>query len=97
LAIHKVFGDHARRVPVSSIKALTGHSMGGASAIEAIACVQAIRTGIIPPTWNYETADPDCDLDYVPNAPRAMAVRVAVNNSYAFGGNNASLVLGALS
>lgn len=96
LAIHKVFGDRAPEVPVSSGKALTGHAMGGASAIEAIACVQAIRTGTIPPTWNYETPDPDCDLDYVPNAPRPARVQVAINNSYAFGGNNASVVLGRI-
>jgi 3-oxoacyl-[acyl-carrier-protein] synthase II len=96
LAIKKVFGARAHEIPVSSIKALTGHVMGGASAIEAIACVLAIQTGTIPPTWNYETPDPDCDLDYVPNAPRAADVRVAVNNSYAFGGNNASVILGAV-
>jgi 3-oxoacyl-[acyl-carrier-protein] synthase II len=94
LAIKKVFGEHAAAIPVTSIKALTGHAMGGASALEAIACVLAIRNGTVPPTWNYETPDPECDLDYVPNAPRAVEVRVAVNNSYAFGGNNASLVLG---
>ncbi|MFQ5601008.1 MAG: beta-ketoacyl-[acyl-carrier-protein] synthase II, partial [Candidatus Krumholzibacteriia bacterium] len=96
LAIKKVFGERAHRIPVSSIKALTGHVMGGASALEAIACVRAIQTGTIPPTCNYETPDPECDLDYVPNQPRASEVRVAINNSYAFGGNNASLVLGAV-
>jgi 3-oxoacyl-[acyl-carrier-protein] synthase II len=97
LAIRKVFGERAGAVPVSSIKALTGHVMGGASALEAVACVLAIRHGIVPPTWNYETPDPDCDLDYVPNEPRRVRVRFAVNNSYAFGGNNASLVLGEAS
>jgi 3-oxoacyl-[acyl-carrier-protein] synthase II len=97
MAIEKVFGERAHDIPVSSIKALTGHVMGGASAIEAVACVGAIQRGTVPPTWNYETPDPECDLDYVPNAPRAVEVRVAVNNSYAFGGNNASVILGAVS
>jgi 3-oxoacyl-[acyl-carrier-protein] synthase II len=97
LAIKKVFGKRAYDIPVSSIKALTGHVMGGASALEAIACTLAIQEGVVPPTWNYETPDPDCDLDYVPNAPRHIPVRVAVNNSYAFGGNNASVILGAVS
>jgi 3-oxoacyl-[acyl-carrier-protein] synthase II len=97
LAIKNVFGKRAHDLPVSSIKALTGHVMGGASAIEAVACVKAIQTDMVPPTCNYETPDPDCDLDYVPNEARSLEVQVAVNNSYAFGGNNASLVLGAAS
>jgi 3-oxoacyl-[acyl-carrier-protein] synthase II len=93
MAIKQVFGEAAYRIPVSSIKSMLGHAMGAASAIEAVACVLAIRHGEVPPTINLETPDPECDLDYVPNTARACEVRVAMNNAYAFGGNNASLVL----
>jgi 3-oxoacyl-[acyl-carrier-protein] synthase II len=93
VAIHKVFGDHARRVPVSSIKALIGHTLGAAGAIEAVASVLALRRGVIPPTWNFIEADPDCDIDCVPNEPRPVGLRHVLSNSYAFGGNNSSLVL----
>lgn len=94
-AIHAVFGARARSVPVSSIKALTGHMMGAASAVEAIACILAIRDGIVPPTWNHQTPDPECDLDVVPNQPRGLRQRLVLNNSYAFGGNNACVALAA--
>ncbi len=94
-AMHAVFGDRARRVPISSIKALTGHMMGAAGAVEAIACVLAMRHGVIPPTWNWTEPDPACDVDCVPNAPREARLRHVVSNSYAFGGNNASLLLSA--
>jgi len=93
LAIKKVFGEAARRVPISSAKSMLGHTMGAASAIETAICALAIASGRIPPTINYETPDPDCDLDYVPNQAREARVDVAMNNAYAFGGNNASLIL----
>jgi 3-oxoacyl-[acyl-carrier-protein] synthase II len=94
LAIRTVFGRAAERVPVSSIKALTGHTMGAAGAIESVASILALRHQTIPPTWNFETPDPDCPLDVVPNAPRAANLRTVLNNSYAFGGNNASILFG---
>ncbi|MDX1385688.1 MAG: beta-ketoacyl-[acyl-carrier-protein] synthase family protein, partial [Thermoanaerobaculia bacterium] len=93
LALKSVFGERAYDVPVSSIKSMLGHTMGAASAIETVACALALRDGRIPPTIDYETPDPDCDLDYVPNEAREVAIRVAMNNAYAFGGNNASLIL----
>lgn len=95
LAIHRLMGEGARSVPVSSIKALTGHMMGAAGAVEAIACLLAIEHGMIPPTWNWVQADPECDIDCVPNEPRRAGLRHVLSNSYAFGGNNASLVLSA--
>lgn len=94
LAVKEVFGPHASSVPMSSIKSMLGHTMGAASAIEAIACVLAIRDGVLPPTINYETPDPECDLDYIPNTPRRRDVDIALNNAFAFGGNNSCLVLG---
>jgi len=93
LAVKRVFGDGAYAIPMSSIKSMLGHTMGAASAIEAAACALALSTDLIPPTINYATADPECDLDYVPNSARQHPVKVAMNNAYAFGGNNASLVL----
>ncbi len=92
LAYRRVFGDRARRVPVSSIKSMLGHTMGAASAREAVACSLAVATGRVPPTVNYEEPDPDCDLDVVPNEARELPVAVAMNNAYAFGGNNASVI-----
>ncbi|HEY1377528.1 MAG TPA: beta-ketoacyl-[acyl-carrier-protein] synthase family protein [Gemmataceae bacterium] len=93
LAIKRVFGDAAYRVPVSSVKSMLGHAMGAASAIEAAVCALAVATGHIPPTINLDDPDPECDLDYVPHAARACPVTVAVNNAYGFGGANSSLVL----
>lgn len=90
-AIKNIFKE--KKVPVSSIKSMLGHTMGAASAIEAIACCLAIKNNIIPPTINYETPDPECDIDCVPNVSRKQKVNVALNNGFAFGGNNACLVI----
>lgn len=92
-AIREVLGPRYRSVPISSIKSMLGHTMGAASALEAITCALVIKNDIIPPTINYETPDPECDIDCVPNHSRKQSVNVALNNSYAFGGNNACLVL----
>ena len=91
-ALKQAFGEAAFRVPMSSIKSMLGHTMGAASAIEAAACALAVRDDRIPPTINYETPDPACDLDYVPNVARSTPVELAMNNAYAFGGNNASVI-----
>lgn len=93
LAIKSVFGEKAYQVPVSSTKSMTGHCMGATGALEAIFCVKAIRENIIPATIHYETPDPQCDLDYVPNNAREMDVKVVVSNSFGFGGHNAVLVI----
>ncbi len=90
--IKEVFGDHARRLAISSTKSMHGHTMGATGAIEMVATIQAIDRGVIPPTANYTQPDPECDLDYVPNQAREKAVRVAISNSFAFGGLNAVLV-----
>jgi 3-oxoacyl-[acyl-carrier-protein] synthase II len=90
-AIKRVFGDHAHRLAVSSTKSMTGHLLGAAGGIEAIATVLAIHHGLLPPTINYETPDPDCDLDYVPNQSRKQDVEVALSNAFGFGGTNATL------
>ena len=92
-AIKAVLGDHAYNVPVSSTKSMVGHALGGAGAIEAMACVKTIENGIIHPTINYEVPDPDCDLDYVPNVAREADVQVTMSNSFGLGGQNACLVL----
>ena len=91
-AIKEVFGDHAYKLAVSSTKSMTGHLLGATGAVEAIFSVLAIRDGIIPPTINYETPDPECDLDYVPNDARKQDVRVVLSNSFGFGGHNATLI-----
>ena len=93
LAIKKVFGEGAYDVPISSTKSMIGHALGGAGALEAVACVKTIQDGIIHPTINYETADPDCDLDYVPNEARQAQVNTTLSNSFGFGGQNACIVL----
>lgn len=93
-AIRKVFYERGNDVPTSSIKSMLGHTMGAASALEAIASILAINHDEIPPTINYETPDPECDIDCVPNKPRKKKVDVVLNNSFAFGGNNACVVLG---
>lgn len=92
-AVKTVFGQNAYKVAISSTKSMTGHLLGAAGAVEAIACLCAIRDGIIPPTINYETPDPECDLDYVPNKARMQDVRIAMSNSFGFGGHNATLIL----
>jgi 3-oxoacyl-(acyl-carrier-protein) synthase len=94
-AIKRVFGAGAARIPISSTKSMIGHCMGGSGALEAIACVKSIREGIVHPTLNLETPDPDCDLDYVPGQARRKEVRVALSNSFGLGGQNACLALGA--
>jgi 3-oxoacyl-[acyl-carrier-protein] synthase II len=92
LAIKRVFGEHARRIAVSSTKSMTGHLLGAAGGVEAIATALALHHGVLPPTINYETPDPDCDLDYVPNQARKQDVEVALSNAFGFGGTNATLV-----
>ncbi len=91
-AIKEVFGDHARKLAVSSTKSMTGHLLGAAGGIESVITVLSIVKGVLPPTINYETADPECDLDYVPNTARTARVRAALTNSFGFGGTNASLI-----
>jgi 3-oxoacyl-[acyl-carrier-protein] synthase II len=93
-AIKEVFGDIAKNIPVSSIKSMLGHTMGTASALEAMTCCLAMCDGVVPPTINFETADPECEIDCVPNKARKKDVKVALNNSFAFGGNNACLAVG---
>ena len=90
-AIKSVFGEHAARIPVSSTKSMTGHTLGAAGAIESVYCILAITRGMIPPTINQEFPDPECDLDYVPNQARAAQIRIALNNSFGFGGTNTTL------
>jgi 3-oxoacyl-[acyl-carrier-protein] synthase II len=92
LAIHTVFGDHAGKVPISSTKSMVGHLMGAAGAVEAIACVKTLESGVIHPTINYETPDPECDLDYVPNQAREVHPYIVLSNSFGFGGHNATLI-----
>jgi 3-oxoacyl-[acyl-carrier-protein] synthase II len=91
-AIKNVFGDHAYKVPVSSTKSMTGHMLGAAGALEATVCVMAMRDGKVPPTINYETPDPECDLDYVPNVAREHPAKYSLSNSFGFGGHNVSLI-----
>jgi 3-oxoacyl-[acyl-carrier-protein] synthase II len=94
-AIKSVFGADAYTTPVSSTKSMTGHVLGGAGALESLVCILAIGEGVVPPTINYETPDPECDLDYVPNEAREVQVRTAMTNSFGFGGHNVALVFTA--
>lgn len=96
-AMKATFGDHAYKLAVSSTKSMTGHLLGAAGVVEALFCVLALRDQVAPPTINYVTPDPDCDLDFVPNIARAMRIDVAVSNSFGFGGTNGSLVVRRLS
>jgi 3-oxoacyl-[acyl-carrier-protein] synthase II len=93
-AIKSALGDHAYRVPISATKSMTGHLLGAAGSFEAVVCVLTMRDGMIHPTINYETPDPECDLDYVPNQARKMDVKTALSNSFGFGGQNATIILG---
>ena len=90
-AIKTVFGEHAKKLAVSSTKGATGHMLGAAGAVEMTVCALAIKHGVVPPTINYQTPDPECDLDYVPNTAREMTVNAIVNNSFGFGGHNATI------
>jgi 3-oxoacyl-[acyl-carrier-protein] synthase II len=96
LAIKKVFGEHAHKLAVSSTKSMTGHLLGAAGGIESVICVKTIQAGRIAPTINLAEPDPDCDLDYVPNAARAADVRTVLSNNLGFGGQNASVVFRAM-
>jgi 3-oxoacyl-[acyl-carrier-protein] synthase II len=93
MAMKKVFGDHAYKMAISSTKSMTGHLLGAAGAIEAVACVKVMQTGIVPPTINYEFPDPECDLNYTPNVAQERKVNVTMSNSFGFGGHNAVLIL----
>jgi 3-oxoacyl-[acyl-carrier-protein] synthase II len=91
-AIRQVFGEHADAIPVSSTKSMIGHLLGAAGAVEAVACIKSLETGVLHPTINYETPDPECDLDYVPNQARETHPHTAMSNSFGFGGHNATLI-----
>ena len=93
LAIKKLFGEQACRIPVTANKSMTGHLLGASSAVEAVALVKSLQQGIIPPTINQENPDPDCDLDYVPNEAREADLKIGLSNSFGFGGHNAVIVL----
>jgi 3-oxoacyl-[acyl-carrier-protein] synthase II len=92
IAIKRAFGDHARKLAVSSTKSMTGHLLGGAGGLEAGITVLALRDQILPPTTNLDNPDPECDLDYVPNHPRKADVEYAMSNSFGFGGTNGALL-----
>jgi 3-oxoacyl-[acyl-carrier-protein] synthase II len=93
LAIKRLFGDHARRLAVSSTKSMTGHLLGAAGGVETGLCALSIFHQVLPPTINYQNPDPECDLDYVPNEARSTEVTYALSNSFGFGGTNGSLIL----
>jgi 3-oxoacyl-[acyl-carrier-protein] synthase II len=95
-ALKLVFGNHAKRLAISSTKSMVGHLLGASGGVEMIACALSIQRGVIHPTINYQTPDPTCDLDYVPNTARQVRVRRAISNSFGFGGHNCCLVVGEL-
>jgi len=92
-AVKAAFGQKAYEIPISSTKSMTGHMMGATGALEAIFCVQAVREGVLPPTIHYETPDPECDLDYIPNQAREKKINLALSNAFGFGGHNAVLAI----
>ena len=92
ISLKMVLGDRAKQIPVSSTKSMTGHMLGAAGGFESVVCIKAIMDGVVPPTMNYATPDPECDLDYVPNEAREVDVRLALNNNLGFGGHNASVL-----
>jgi 3-oxoacyl-[acyl-carrier-protein] synthase II len=92
IAMKRAFGEHAKKMAVSSTKSMTGHLLGAAGVVEAIFSILAIRDQVAPPTINYQTPDPDCDLDYVPNTARQMKIDTVLSNSFGFGGTNGSLI-----
>jgi 3-oxoacyl-(acyl-carrier-protein) synthase len=92
-AIKAALREKAYEIPISSTKSMTGHMMGATGALEAIFCVQAVREGILPPTVHYETPDPECDLDYIPNVAREKKIDLAISNAFGFGGHNAVLAI----
>jgi 3-oxoacyl-(acyl-carrier-protein) synthase len=92
-AIKTVFGEQAYGIPISSTKSMTGHLLGASGALEAVICVKTLQNEILPPTINYETPDPECDLDYIPNTPRTAKVQHVMSNSFGFGGHNATIIL----
>ena len=93
VAVKRVFGQRARSIPISSQKSMIGHLIGASGAVEAAATALALERGVVPPTINLATPDPDCDLDYVPNTAREIPLRTAISNSFGFGGQNASLIM----
>jgi 3-oxoacyl-[acyl-carrier-protein] synthase II len=92
-AVKAAFGAQAYKIPMSSTKSMTGHMMGATGALEAIFCVQAVRESLLPPTIHYQTPDPECDLDYIPNKAREAKINIAISNAFGFGGHNAVLVV----
>ncbi|MBU1026479.1 MAG: beta-ketoacyl-[acyl-carrier-protein] synthase II, partial [Candidatus Margulisbacteria bacterium] len=93
MALKTIFGERAKKVPISSNKSMFGHLLGATGAVELIATMLSINNSIIPPTINYETPDPDCDLDYVPNKARKQSINIGMSNSFGFGGHNAILIV----
>jgi 3-oxoacyl-[acyl-carrier-protein] synthase II len=91
-AVKQVFGDRAYRIPLSGIKPQVGHLLAGCGAVEAVATIKSLQTGILPPTINHHVPDPECDLDYVPNEARAVPIRIALSQTFGFGGQNAAVV-----
>ena len=92
MAFKAVFGEHARKMAISSTKSMTGHALGAAGGMESVVCIQSIRTGLIAPTINLDNPDPECDLDYTPHKPKERPVRIALNTNLGFGGHNVAVI-----